>query len=160
MIDWLAFKILILFYKTDFFLIHNTPLLIIKISKSCNLAYLSILEAQKQFSKFQNFGLGEIKVIETQKCTQALAWPPLFCWLFSLPCQLWGVIIFEQLISLCFLSPIYLSSGKVSSESDIGYVPTFEILVHLTWNDPISQTKAFTDISTFLRSALRTHSNI
>ena len=40
------------------------------------------------------------------------------------------------------LSHIYLSSGKVSSEAEIGYVPNFEILVHLTWNDPIVPNKA------------------
>ena len=27
--------------------------------------------------------------------------------------------------------------GKASSESEMGHVPNFEILVHLTWNDPI-----------------------
>ena len=32
---------------------------------------------------------------------------------------------------------IYLS--KVSLESEMGYVPTFENLVHLTWNDPINK---------------------
>ena len=35
------------------------------------------------------------------------------------------------------LSNTYLSAGKVSSESEIGHVPNFEILVHLTWNDPV-----------------------
>ena len=35
------------------------------------------------------------------------------------------------------LSPIYLSSGKGSSESEMGHVPTFETMVHLTWNDPL-----------------------
>ena len=35
------------------------------------------------------------------------------------------------------LSHMYLSSGKVSSESEMGHVPPFEILVHLTWYDPI-----------------------
>ena len=49
-----------------------------KISKSWNLAELIVLQAQKQCSKFQNFGLNEKKVIETESCTQA-AWPPLFC---------------------------------------------------------------------------------
>ena len=34
------------------------------------------------------------------------------------------------------LSHIHLSSEKVSSKSEIGHVPTFENLVHLTWNDP------------------------
>ena len=38
-----------------------------------------------------------------------------------------------------FLYHIYLSSGKVSLESEMGYVPTFENLVHLTWNDPINK---------------------
>ena len=38
-----------------------------------------------------------------------------------------------------FLYHIYLSSGKVSLESEMGYVPTFEILVHLTWSDPINK---------------------
>ena len=34
------------------------------------------------------------------------------------------------------LPHIYLSSGKGLSESEMGHLPTFEILVHLTWNDP------------------------
>ena len=37
------------------------------------------------------------------------------------------------------LSHIYLSPGKVLSESEMGHVPDFEILVHLTWNDPYGQ---------------------
>ena len=57
-------------------------------------------------------------------------------------CQLWGVITFEWVISLCWnfqdnLSHIYLSSGKVSSKSEMSHVPTFETLVYLIWNDPI-----------------------
>ena len=66
--------ILILFYETDFFLfIMNFQ----KILKSWNLAYLKVLWAQKQCSKFQNFRLSTKKVIETQKSTQA-ARPLLF----------------------------------------------------------------------------------
>ena len=41
------------------------------------------------------------KVIETHKCTQA-AWPPIVLPIFDLPCQLWGIITFEQVISLCW----------------------------------------------------------
>ena len=33
------------------------------------------------------------------------------------------------------MSQIYLLSGKVSSKSEMGHVPTFDILVQLTWND-------------------------
>ena len=110
-----------------------------KISKSWNLAYLWVLWAQKQCSKFQNFGVSIKKIIEIQKWTQA-AWPPLVLLIFNLQCQLWGVITFEWVVSLCRnfqdISHIYLSSGKVSSKSEMGHVPTFKILVQLSWNDP------------------------
>ena len=32
---------------------------------------------------------------------------------------------------------MYLSPGNVPLESEMGHIVTFEILVHLTWNDPI-----------------------
>ena len=35
---------------------------------------------------------------------------------------------------------MYLSSGKVSSEPEMGQVPTFEVLVYLTWNDPVNNS--------------------
>ena len=85
--DWLAFKILILFYETDSFLIYSVIMDFQKMSKSWNLAYLILHQAQKQCSKFQNFGLSTKKAIETQKCTQA-AWPPLVLPIFNLPQQL------------------------------------------------------------------------
>ena len=111
-----------------------------KISKSWNLAYLRVLQAQKQCSKFQNFGVSTKKVTETQKCIQA-AWPPLFSQFLSYHADFEVPQLFNEL-SVCaeifriILSHIYFSSGKVSSESEIGHVPNFEILVHLTWNDP------------------------
>ena len=71
-----------------------------KVSKPWNLAYLRIFWAWKQCRKFQNFGLGTKKDIETQKYTQA-AWSPFKLLIFNLPCQLWGGITFEQIISLC-----------------------------------------------------------
>ena len=95
----------------------------LKISKSWNLAYLRVLLAQKEYNKFQNFGLS-IKKVETQKCTQA-AWPPFALLTCNIPCQLWDVITYERLISFCWnfqddLFPyIYLSSGKVSSKSEM-----------------------------------------
>ena len=65
---------------------------------------------------------------------------PLVFSTFNLLCKLWVVINFEWVISLwifrIILSHIHLSSEKVSSKSEIGHVPTFENLVHLTWNDP------------------------
>ena len=112
-----------------------------KISKSGSLAYLRVLQAQKQCNKFQNFDVSTKKVIVTQKCNHDSCLP-LVLSIFNLPCQLWRVIIFEFL-SVCaeifniIWSHIYLSSGKVSSESEMGHVPTFENLIHLTWNDPI-----------------------
>ena len=108
-----------------------------KISKPCNSAYLRVHRAQKQCSKFQNFGLSTKKVIGTPKYTQA-AWAPLLLLIFNLPCQLWGVITFERVISLCWNSHDIL----------ISYIPFIwksfiEIwdgsrtaLAHLPWNDP------------------------
>ena len=72
-----------------------------KVSKSWNLAYLRVLWAQKQCSKFQNFRSSIKKVIETQKCILPV-WPPLILPISNLPCQLWGAITFEQVISLCW----------------------------------------------------------
>ena len=110
-----------------------------KIPKSWNLLYLRVLRAQKQWSKFQKFGLSTKNVIETQKCIQA-AWPPLVLLIFNLPCQLWGVITFEWFISLCwnfqdnlisYIPFIWKSFIKIWD----GSCPA---LVHLTWNDPLS----------------------
>ena len=70
-----------------------------KISISWYLAYLRVLMAQKQCSKFQNFGLSIEGVIETQKCTQT-AWPAQFLSIFNILWQLRGVITFEWIISL------------------------------------------------------------
>ena len=64
-------------------------------------AYLRVLGAQKQCSKFQNCGLSTKKVTKTQKCTQ-VAWPPRFLLIFNILWQLWGVITFERIISLCW----------------------------------------------------------
>ena len=134
MIYQLAFKILILLYVTDFFLIYNMP----KISKPWNLAYLKVLQAQKQCSKFQNFVLStKNKITETQKCTQA-AWASLVLSIFNLLCQLWGVITFEQVISLCrnfqdnllYIPFIWKSFIKIWDGSCLASV-------HLIWNDPI-----------------------
>ena len=72
-----------------------------KISKPWNLLYLRVLRAQKQCSKFEKFGLSTKNVVETQKCTKA-AWPRLVLPIFNLPCQLWVVITFERVISLCW----------------------------------------------------------
>ena len=109
------------------------------ISKSWILAYLRVLQAQKQYSKFQNFGVSTGKVIETQKCTQAARRPLLFCQFLTYNTN-FELSTFGRAISLCrrILSHhIHLSSGKVSSKSEVGHNPTFEILVHLTWNDSI-----------------------
>ena len=111
-----------------------------KISKSLNLAFLRVLLSQKQCSKFQNFGVSTKKFIETQKCIQA-AWPPLFCQFltyhanFEVPQLLTELSVCAEIFRI-ILSHMYLSSGKVSSDSEIGHVPNFEILVNLTWNDP------------------------
>ena len=72
-----------------------------KISKPWNLLYLRVLRAQKQCSKFEKFGLSTKNVVETQKCTKA-AWRRLVLPIFNLPCQLWVVITFERVISLCW----------------------------------------------------------
>ena len=90
---------MILFYRTDFFLIYRGLSWIFK--KSWNLVYLRVLRAQKQCSKFQNFGLSTKKVIETKKCTLA-AWPHLVLPIFNLPCQLWEAITFEWVNCLCW----------------------------------------------------------
>ena len=111
-----------------------------KISKSWNLAYLWVLRAQKQCSKFQNFGVSTKKLLRF-KNEPKLPDPPLFCWFLTYNANFdWGVITFEWVVSLCRnfqdISHIYLSSGKVSSKSEMGHVPTFKILVQLSWNDP------------------------
>ena len=111
-----------------------------EISRSWILAYLRVFRLRKQSSKFQSFGLSAKKVFETQKCTQADWHPPplpLFCW------QLWGVITFETFeqfivcpeIFRIILSDIYLSSRKVSSESEMGHVhiPTLKCPFDMEW---------------------------
>ena len=70
-----------------------------KISKSGSLAYLRVLQAQKQCNKFQNFDVSTKKVTVTQKCNHDSCLP-LVLSIFNLPCQLWRVIIFEFL-SVC-----------------------------------------------------------
>ena len=63
---------------------------------------------------------------------------PLVLSIFNLPCQLWGVITFEQVLSLCWnfqdnlISYIPFIQKSFSKLSD-GSCPA---LVHLTWNDP------------------------
>ena len=116
-IDWPASKILISFYKTDFFLIFSVPLWIFKkISKSWNLTYLRVLKVQKQCSKFQNIKLIKKKVIDTQKCTQ-VAWPPLFYWFLTYNANFEVSWLLNRL-SVCaeifriILTYIRLSSGK------------------------------------------------
>ena len=100
-----------------------------------------VLQAQKQCSKFPNFGLSTKKVIETQKCTQD-AWFPLVLSIFLTyhACQLWGVITFEQVISLCrnfqdnlilYIPFIWKTFIKIWDWSRLA-------LVHVTWNDPFS----------------------
>ena len=63
---------------------------------------------------------------------------PLVLLIFNLPCQIWGVITFEQFISLCwnfqdnlisYIPLIWKSIIKIWDES-------CPALVHLTWNDP------------------------
>ena len=49
-----------------------------KISKFWNLARLSVLQAQKLCNKFQDSELSTKRVIETQKCNQAVS-GFLFC---------------------------------------------------------------------------------
>ena len=49
-----------------------------KISKFWNLARLSVLQAQKLCNKFQDSELSTKRVIETQKCNQAVS-AFLFC---------------------------------------------------------------------------------
>ena len=75
-----------------------------------------------------------------------------------------GAEIFR--IILCY---IYLASGKVSSESEMGHAPAFEILVHLTWNYPtvkLSTVKATKvskicdDIETLIPNAKPSHSQV
>ena len=109
-----------------------------KISKCWNLLYLRVLRAQKQCSKFGKFGLSTKKVIGTQKCTQA-AWPPLVLPIFNLPCQLWGIITFERVISLCWnFQENLLSYVPFISKSFIKiWDRSCPALVHLTLNDPI-----------------------
>ena len=47
-----------------------------------------------------------------------------------------GLLVCAEIFRV-ILSHIHLSSGKVSSEAEMGHVPNFEILVHLKWDDPL-----------------------
>ena len=99
------------------------------------LAHFRVLWAQKQCCKFQDCGLSTRSYWDSKLHARCLT-PLTFCRFLYILWQLQGVIILEQIISLCwnFQDNPILSSGKVSSESEMGHVPTFEILVHLTWN--------------------------
>ena len=66
---------------------------------------------------------------------------PLVLSIFNLPCQFWGVIIFERVISLCwnfqdhhisYIPLIWKGFIKIWDGSCLN----FEILVPLTWNNP------------------------
>ena len=138
MIDWVASKILISFYKTKFFLIYRVPLQILKkfVKKSWNLAFLRVLWALKQCKKFQNFGLSTKKYWDSKMHRSCLT--PLVLLIFKLSGKLWGAITFELVISLCwnlqdnlmsYITFIWKSFIKIWDSS-------CSALVHLTWNDP------------------------
>ena len=93
-----------------------------KISKS----YLRVLRTQQQCSKFQNFRLSTKKVIETQKCTQAARLLVLYQYLtyydnFEVPLLLNKFSVCAEIFRV-ILSHIYLSSGEVSSRSELVHV--------------------------------------
>ena len=116
------------------------------ISKPWNLVYLRVQQAQKQCSKFKNFGLSSYKkkVTETQKCTQA-AWSPfpfvnilltmqtLKCqtyeWVISL-CLCWNFTIILSYLSIAFIT-CHIWGGEFYQN-----LIWESSLVHLTWNDP------------------------
>ena len=105
--------------------------------KSWKLAYLRVLWAQKQCSKFQDFRFRIKKVSETQKCIPGCL-IPLFCQMLTWPYKLWAVITFEQIISLCWnFQDNFISYIPFTWKSFIkiwdGSCPA---LVRLTWNDP------------------------
>ena len=92
-IDWPASKILISFYKTNFvsFIVHHYGFSKkFKILKF-NLSLQEISELQVKYRK--SFWDSKIP----PSCLK-----PLVLLIFNLPCQLWGVITFEQIISLCW----------------------------------------------------------
>ena len=106
MIDWLASKILISFYKTNFFLNFSPPFWIFKKFQNLeslrvqNLEFqnLRVCWVQKQCSKVQNFGLSTNMLLSLKMHPSCLTLLALS--IFNLPCALWGIIIFEQVISL------------------------------------------------------------
>ena len=64
--------------------------------------YLRVLWAQKQCSKFQNFGFSEKKKSYWDSKIHPGCWSPLVLSIFNLPCEAWSVITFIQVISLCW----------------------------------------------------------
>ena len=71
-IDWLGSEILILCYKTNFFLIYNAPLWIFK--RFQNIKIQHILESSMQRNSapnFRTFSYVEKKLLRLKKCTQA-----------------------------------------------------------------------------------------
>ena len=99
MIDWLAFKILILFYKTDFFLIYSMPFWIFKRFQKLEIWF--ILESFGHQNTAENLKtLGQVKKSYWDSkihpcCLTSLVWS-----IFNLPCQLWGAITFVWVFEL------------------------------------------------------------
>ena len=97
-----------------------------KMSKPWNIAYLRVLQAHNQCSKFQKFGLNEKNVIENQKYKQAVG-PRFFYWFLTYHANFYVSQLLKKL-SVCaeifrmILSYVYISSGKVSSKSEMGHV--------------------------------------
>ena len=99
-IAWLAFKILILFYKTNFFLILRI-MDFQKISNSWSLAYLTSPPGTETVQQISKLWVKYKKSYWDSKMHSSCLNPLVFS-IFKLPCQLWHIITFEQVISLCW----------------------------------------------------------
>ena len=82
-------------------------------------------------ANFRTLGELEKKVLRLKNAPKLA--DPLLLLIFNLQCQL---SVYAEIFRI-ILSHKYLTSRKVSSKYKIGHVPTFEVLVPLTWNDPI-----------------------
>ena len=126
MVDWLTVKILILFYKTDFFLIDNVPLWIFK--KFQNLEIQLILESSVHRNSAANFRtLGEVRK-KLLRLKNAPKLPDfLFCRFLTYHAKFEVSQLLNEL-SVCaeilriILSHIYLSFAKVLAKSEMGHV--------------------------------------
>ena len=96
---------MILSYKTDFFPIYSAPLRTCKSYQ--NLWIYLTLESSRCKNSGANFRTLRLvqKTLLRLKNAPKLSVPLLFCRFFNLPYELWGVITFERVISLCWNFP-------------------------------------------------------